>query len=293
MSALKAYKKGFQFLCRHLSLWGAFYLIILVFALLIATPFHSYLTSSIGDSLEITRHTSGYDFGFIQGFLIEYGDGITMLFQQSKWIILLFLILSVFTTSGLVSIIVDYSNDFSFGNFLRGGTQYFWPYFRMAIYFILFLILLLYILVKIFEAVAGGLSVFEIENDILMNRTFYVLLAFFSIIVFTALLILDTAKIEIARNRRAWIYKNLLAACRLVFINLTRFFGFYLMIFLSFAGLSMFYYQLENLANSLPNLLLLFFFSQCYILFRIALRFINLAGIDQLYKDSINEGTQV
>jgi hypothetical protein len=93
------------------------------------------LEASIGHSLEINKLLRNYDHTVLTDFLKVHGASITPLIGQLRWLILAWLLFSVFIDAGLL--VCAASPEESTGRaFWKGGAGYFFPFLKIGLFFL-------------------------------------------------------------------------------------------------------------------------------------------------------------
>jgi hypothetical protein len=117
---------------RHWKVAGIVYVIQLGLALTLGMQVYEVLESSIGRSLNLDRLLSGYDHTVITDFLKVHGSSITPLIGQLRWLLLVWLLFSVFLNGALLCGAVNPETP-SIGRFWLGGSSYFIPFLAIAL----------------------------------------------------------------------------------------------------------------------------------------------------------------
>lgn len=284
MAVIKPYRSGWKKVWKNKKMWVLLYLLNFVFALLSAVPFSGFLSKSIGHSLANTNMLNGFDYTFISDLLREYGSGFSVIMNLSMGIILLFFIFSIFWMGGILSILKNEENDYSFQKFWQGSAFYFWKLTRLTFYFIFFQIVILGFFAFIF--LQQGVSPFEIESEISIIKSAMILLPiylFFATIIF---MIQDYAKIHIIHDDAKLIFQSIKNAFLFVLTNFRKCFGLYLLNLLTFSIFFGIYWILSNSfnSNSTPTIALLFLIGQAFIFSRIAVKLLNLGSAMELFQ---------
>jgi hypothetical protein len=132
-------KKGFE---RGLQQWriaAIVYCIQLFLVLTFGMQVYDVLKASIGRSLEINKLVEGYDHTVIMDFIKVHGASITPLLGQLRWMLLVWLLFSVFSNGGLLYCAVQ-TKLVTSRVFWQGGAAIFFPFLTISLFF-LFLLL--------------------------------------------------------------------------------------------------------------------------------------------------------
>ncbi|MFN0214587.1 MAG: hypothetical protein ACKVT2_10065 [Saprospiraceae bacterium] len=114
------------------------YFIQLCLALTLGMQAHSVLESSIGNSLEINKLLAQYDHTVLTDFLKVHGASITPLIGQLRWLLLVWLIFSVFINAGLLysTNSEKYTGRAGVAAFWQGAVEYFFPFLKISLIFL-------------------------------------------------------------------------------------------------------------------------------------------------------------
>lgn len=114
------------------------YLIQLVAALPIGVQVFQVIEASIGNSLSLEIIEEGFNRTVFEDFLNSHGASITPLIGLLRWIVPMYLLLSVFLHSGIFYSLINKKNDI--GSFMNGAVKIFIPFLKLSLFF-LFLML--------------------------------------------------------------------------------------------------------------------------------------------------------
>jgi len=284
MTIFKAYKIGWTNLFSNKRMWLFLYLANLLFALAVAVPIKSWFASAAKHSLIINNSLAGFDFTFISDMLNQYGNSIPVLNNQFLMIIVLYSLLSILLSAGIIYVFFK-NEKFSFGNFGRGSFKYFWRYLRLGIYTLIVNGLLLYLIFKLFSWLSGGLNIFEMESDAVLISSFKIaapILLFFFILI---KLVQDFTKIEIIHSDEKLLIKPIAYTIKKIASNLFAFLGLYFLNIIIAVGFIALYFLIKQLIpNNSSTLIPLFLFSQLFVLLRIALKLVNYKSAVEIFR---------
>ena len=286
MTATKAYIAGWKATLKTQRMWWLFYGIMFVMALISTLPVKGFLTSSIGNSLALEKSLPGFDYTFFGDLLNEYGFNIDMILNQSIVMVLLFYLVSVFLTGGLLAVFKERPIVFDGAVFWSGCSLYFWRVLRLSIYFIIIHLVLLGLFTMLYFSLSKGMDPFKAENEDLWINNFRILTVIYLLLASFIFVVHDTAKWHMVHTGSHLLVRPFWQSFRIVFKKLGRFLLLFLLnlfTFLLFFGI---YYFLKNTfeANTTFSIFLLFLLSQLFIWLRVGLKFLNLAGIGYLYE---------
>lgn len=112
------------------------YLFQLCIALTLGMQAYEVFKASIGHSLEINKLLNGYDHTVITDFLKVHGASITPLIGQLRWLLLVWLLFSIFTEGGLLYTITG-KEGHTAQSFWIGGYKCFFPFLKLSLIFLL------------------------------------------------------------------------------------------------------------------------------------------------------------
>lgn len=286
MTFLSAILTGISSPPKAIRLWGFLYLILLLLALLLALPIDNLLSMVFGRSLDLNRHLGEFDYTVFADLMNNYGNSISMLLFHAKWIILIYLVISVFLSGGLVSHFFRDKNRFRFSDFVKDAGHFFWRFLRLNIYFLFFYAVVFGLCFVLFQTILGGLSPFEIENDTRITPAFYCATGLALLLGILVNSVQSLAKYEIVNQDASFIHVSILQAAKTVFRNLLTFILFYAILLL----LLYIWYLLNKWVQQAFNpqgnigLYLMLVFGQFFIFLRVALQLIKYSGLNYLHR---------
>lgn len=116
------------------------YLFQLLLAVTLGIQVYQVLEASIGNSLELNKLLGNYDHTVIMDLLNVHGSSISPLLGQLRWLVLTYLIFSVFINAGILYAVVK--GEKSWLTFWKGGATYFFRFLKPAFIFLLLFLLL-------------------------------------------------------------------------------------------------------------------------------------------------------
>jgi hypothetical protein len=128
----KAIKRGRQYWPIALTV----YAIELALVLTVGLQVYQVLEASIGSSLEVQKLTNGYDFTVFTDFLKVHGASITPLLGQLRWLILLWLLVSVFLQGGMLWTVTARPEHNKMSGFWSHCSRYFFPFLGIGVFFL-------------------------------------------------------------------------------------------------------------------------------------------------------------
>lgn len=126
---------GFTAGMRQWRIAAIVYIIQLCLALTLGMQVYEVLKASIGNSLEIHKLLRQYDHTVLTDFLNVHGASITPLIGQLRWLLLVWLLFSVFINGGLLACAAA-PQQASWHLFWQGGAVYFTPFLKIGLLFL-------------------------------------------------------------------------------------------------------------------------------------------------------------
>lgn len=285
MKVLNTYTSAWKFLLLNKKIWLILFSSNFIFALIVASPLNAFLSDSIGNSLILNSSKSLFDYSFIIDFLNEYGSGISGILKVSKWILFLFILLSIFFTGGILESLRHKAADF--GTLLVGGIKYFWSLLGIVLVFLILHAICFLLMFKIFESLLGGFSPFGLESDAVLIRSAWIITPCYLILCFFIFLWSDLSKLSLLHAAHKNIFKAIARGFKLLIRKFRLVFPFYFLILFTFVLISFVYHIISGIWE-LPSgfsLVFLIIVTQIFILFRVGIKLVNLYGLNQLTKE--------
>jgi hypothetical protein len=230
MKILKVYAVGFTTIIKRFRLISLAYLSLLIPALIVALPFHSYFIKATSQYISPGKLLAGFDYTAYSELINFRGDEIKAAFSQSFWLLIFYFFISVFVSGAILHILQDREKKAKFLNFITGGSKYFWRFLRLSIIFFI-----LHALVAIIIYVAFGIMVKNaFEHAATEKSTFFLFLPFLVVHLLIAiylLIISNYSRFIIVQTGSRLVLKSIWKALK--FIS-SKFFGTYGLILLLF-----------------------------------------------------------
>lgn len=125
---------SFKVAIRQWRIGSMVYFLQLCLALTVGMQVYDVIQASIGQSLEINKLLQNYDHTVITDFLKVHGASITPLIGQLRWLLLAWLLFSVFTDGGLLYC-VNKPEGASGRAFWQSGATYFFAFLKISLFF--------------------------------------------------------------------------------------------------------------------------------------------------------------
>lgn len=285
MKFIKAYLYGWKNLFQSLRLWGLLYLINFAFAIIASLGLNSFLSSTIGDSIASIESLERFSYTIIGDLLNEHGESLGFILNNSIGIVIIYLIITIFTSGGIVYLY--YSESRMMGDFWKASGEYFWRFLRLTFYFLIFNGTLFFVFFMLYRYFALDYFPFKLEKESTLSNTFKIVVPIYLIFASFFWMVQDFSKYKIVESKTRLLIKPVLNSFAFVMKNYIPCLLFYLLNLITFLVFYYLYYFFSNKISSSSELgiLLFFLFAQLFILLRIALKLINLAGIAYLNRE--------
>ena len=284
MRAINAYLQGWKLTWQHKRMWLLFYGFNLAAALIATIPISGYLNNTLRESLASSKLLDGFNYTLITDLLNQYGDGIAILMDQTLLLILVFLIITIFLTGGMLHLFRQ-QVKFDYKVFWYGCQHYFWRLLRLTVYFLLIHLVLLVLFYFLFLRLTNGFSPFKLESEVQVIAVLQVLIPVYLILAAFLLMIQDYAKILIVDKDQSLIFSPFWQNFKIVFKNIRSFSLLYLINLLTALAIWGIYYLLSKVIQNAWVLALIL--GQVFVLARIGLNMLNLASATLCYQDTL------
>ena len=240
------------------------------------------LQASIGHSLEIKKLLPNYDHTVVTDFLKVHGASITPLIGQLRWLLLTWMLFSIFTNAGLLycSYVPEQT---SWRTFWQGGATYFFSFLKISFFF--------WALTLVWTLVIWMPTLMFLERSFqyFPSEKYTVWLVFLLLIVWlTGLAVLFVWSI-LSRMQRlrtgGLIWSSIKSAGKIFRQNKARFMGMLGGFALLQLILTSLYFALEALIGMVSpwSLLTVFLIQQAFVFSRIQIRQMMYAGIGLVF----------
>jgi hypothetical protein len=237
-------------------------------------PMFSSIKRTGGQRLEIQNLLPAYDFTAHQDFMNEFGDILKPAMSQIKWLLILYLLLNIFFTGGILQMCKsDSPNSKGLQNFFLGGQQHFGKIaLTLLLFFLIQLGVALIVWIPTMASLSGGLE--ELSSEIVyVQRVLFAVIT--NVILFTFVSMLsDYVKVGIVRSSDSGYFKIFGRQLGIALKNIGNTYVLYLFQMILFIILFSVYFILDGwIENSSPlGIFLLFIVQQVIIIKRISIR---------------------
>ncbi len=265
------------------------YVINFCVSMLLALPYFNVFKSGIGRSLEPSKLLIQYDHTVYQDLMGQIGDSLAVVNGQAPWMILIFVLLSIFFNGGILGAMAN--SDIQKKGFWTNCRKHFGRFFRLSIIsLIAYGIIALIIFLPLFAYFRSIGSSFMSENAYLIPGLIGVGIFFF----FFSFLSMsnDYAKVKmVAENSRSAVrmfFSGIKFGVRHFFSS---YFFYLFLLFIVLMG-GVFYWNLSEWigTTSMITIGLLFVFQQLFVFIRTSIRIWHLAYASSLHQNSQRGG---
>ncbi|MGB7296895.1 MAG: hypothetical protein WBC70_15025 [Candidatus Aminicenantales bacterium] len=285
MTVLKSYGQGIKRATSQGKMVLVMWAFSLVFAAVVYFVGRGYFVDALGRS-GLGESLRQFDTGMFLEMLTHHGAPLGMLFKLIVLLAFLYYLLSVFLSGGILHVLLSPGESESdepgrrrfAAAFFQGAGRYFGRFFRLEVY-----ALVLWAGLLIFQWViwlAAGPLTANGSNEKMMVYVFWVWLGLSLALLFFIQMILDYARIIIARTDTKRVWRSLWEAVRFIFRKL---FGalalYYILLITGFAILLVYWTVQSRISTgSVAAIWLAFLIGQVFIISRGWLRIAFLAA---------------
>lgn len=278
MNMRNVFKQSFSIGMRQWRIAAIVYVVQFCLALTVGMEVHNVLESSIGNSLEINKLLLHYDHTVLTDFLKVHGASITPLIGQLRWLLLVWLLFSVFIHAGLL-VCAARPEQAEAQRFWTAGAAYFFPFLKISLFFLLLALVgtvVMFLPIALF--MEPSLQYFSSEKYTVWLVLGLLLLYGFGLIKIYVWSVLSRLNhVETGAST----FKSIQTGRRIFWKNKWTLLGFVLG-FVTFQGLLFaVYWQIEAFSGMTSTALIavLFVVQQAFVFFRIQIRQMIYAGI--------------
>ena len=272
MKIISSYISGLKMSGRYCKMSLFIYSINLILGLVVALPFLGAIKNGFGSSMLPDALLQGFDFTALTEFIRQSAKSIGGFFIQMRWIIFLYLVLSILFSGGILNIF-NQNEKYSSASFLFGCSKYFFRFTKLFLYIILLniLIALIIYLPLVFIVKAVGKSAdsestlfFIVLTGVLIHLILFIILQIVSFYTKIYIVTHDTRKVFIS------VFRSI----GFVFKHFIRTFSLFIMLIITSIILILIFYILKRIIGTGPGsaILIMFFIQQAFIFSRVFIR---------------------
>lgn len=250
------------------------YCINLLLALLVMFPLLSFLKEGFGGSMLPNVLLKGFDFTSFAEF-IRSVEGLGSSIAQARWMILFYLVLSIFMAGGIL-FTFNSNERFSVKSFLNGCVHYFFRFFKLFFYMLIFnLLAALIVYVPMVIIVKSAADTVASEASLF----YFVLISVMVHLILLAILqmIAYYTKISIVFEDSRKVFKTIFRSIKFVFKHFASTFSLFVLQILVpiILLLTIIFLNINIGMTSGITILIMFIFQQAFILSRMFTRIWN------------------
>jgi hypothetical protein len=240
---------------------------------------NAYLSSTVGDTLAFYNSKFHFDFVLIGDFINNYGLGLKPILQQSLVFLVVYYLIQVFFSGGILDTIHAGKSDNN--SFWRSCLNWFFDMFRISFYALLAQAVLIALFILFFVLFLGGISPFDIENEGNMIVIFRIVFPVYLLLAAIILCIRDYAKIMHIRGHRKWLTRTILQTTVWVIKHIYLIIPLFAMHILAFLCMNYAYQWIKYGLTGAHSWLLfgLFLVIQAFVFFRLGVRVVHLISV--------------
>lgn len=286
MTAISAYINGLKWSVRNVKIWLWLYLCNFALAALAAIPLMNLLEEKLGNTFAAQKLMEGFDYTVFNDFMREYGAAISPILSQSKLLIVLYILLSVFLMGGILEVCKNSPQTAHFRSFVVGSIKYFWRLLRMTIYFLVIHGLVFFLFFQLFMSLIHGGDLKQLTSELVVYHRGAIVLVIYLFVAGIILTVHDFAKIYLVENNPKWVFTAIKNGVKIVFKNFKSTFFLSFLNWFVFGLFSIIYLLLrgDDLNSTVGGLWFIFILGQVFILIRMGLKILNLASKTLWYK---------
>ncbi|MEM9916830.1 MAG: hypothetical protein AAF990_01965 [Bacteroidota bacterium] len=288
MNFFVAFGKGFVQMFRSIGMWLLFYALNFLLALFAIIPLDNLIASKLGRSLALGDLLEGYDYTTYSDFrnLPGVRDALPAILNQSLLTLLLFFLLAIFLTGGILKVLRDHKERFRFQHFWTGCSTYFWRLFRLTLYFLLVHAMILSLAIGLFLFLTEGGNILSLDSELEYLNALKIAGPAYLFLASIFFMIHDYAKVHMVHLDDNWMLRPFWQSFGIALSNFFRTYPLYLLNALVFVGLFSAYWYLQQYIqpSDARGVALAFALGQGFILARIGSKIWNLASITFMYQ---------
>ena len=248
MNIISSYISGIKNVFNIKKIVFVIYFLNVVFALAVAIPFASVLSTAIGYSDALTPLATSFNYTAFSDFMREHGEGLSAVFSVGRWLIPLYIILQIFLNGGIINAFRKNDKSYSLGDFYKNCTAYFWKYLKVFLIILVFhIIAIIMVIIPLAIVFSGGIE--KVESEITYWTASYWGLGIYFILFTMIMVVSDYSKILLTKDNSNGVFRTVFRAWKLVFQHFVKMYGLFLINFLVIAGFYWIYWQLKDVIN--------------------------------------------
>ncbi len=261
------------------------YGILFSVALIMAYTFHHYIDDRIGNSLMIGKMISGFNYTLYTDFMNHYGVGANILFNQNVFLILIYLVISVFLMGGILGTYRHHPEKYESELFWSKAGSFFGRMLRVTLFFGFIHALIFFIFWQVYFMVIQGGSPYNLENEGIIFSAPKFIIPIYILVASFFFMWHDYAKISLIHQEHKWVFRSILNSLKFVLKNIGKTWGLYLLNVILIGLLFLVNYFIGNLfeISNTATIFLSFLCTQIFVILRLGFRLINLSSANALF----------
>lgn len=284
MGVFKAIGNGFATTFRKSRLLAVLWAINFAYAAVVVSPLAFLVQGELGRSF-LGSNVRPFDVPWLGEAVLKYQEALPAIVGGLLLAAFLFLVLYVFLNGGIIGRLLDREGRPTLQAFFADCGRYFWPFVRLFLVSLVFLILTFGVLLRLLSALISHFienARTEWTSVILSNVHLLIALLLLSVVH----MVFDYARIAVVADEEPKVFKSLIHSLKFIKKRFFRSWAIYLLIVAGFlAGTALFYAVQGLLAGpTVPFVLLGFFWMQLYVVFRIWTKTLFFAAQAEFYR---------
>ncbi len=267
------YLSGIRLLFFKWKAWAVVFVANIIFAFIIARPFGTLINKIGANNEAALGGLKEFDTDFIVDLVNNFNSEIGIIAGQASLFVILYLILNIFLSGGIIESYVHVFQRFTFGGFLTNCAKHFWRMIRLALYFIGAQVVVASVMLTVYSNL--GLSPFELESETQLILTTKIMLGIFVLIMVWVDMVNEYAKVKVVIEKdRKFILPILIDIkffCLRNFFSILFLFLLCVLTFLAFLGI---YATINDVfvMSSMSSIIFALIVGQVYLIFRVGVR---------------------
>ena len=289
MTAIAAYINGLKWSIQNVKIWWWLYLCNFLLAALAAIPLMSLLEEKLGHTFAAKQLIEGFNYTIFSDFMNEYGAAILPILSQSKLLIGLYFLLSIFLMGGILENCKNSLQKAHFQVFVVRAIKYFWRFFRLTIYFLILHGAVVFLFFTIFMWLIHGGDLKQLDSELVIYSRGAIVFGIYFFVAGILSSIHDFSKIYLVENNTKIVVKAIKEGAKMVVKNFGSVLLLSLLNWLTFALISLLYLTLRgnDLNSTVSGLWFVFVLGQVFIFIRMGMKVLNLESKTLLFKGII------
>jgi len=285
MNFFVGYLVGIWYAIRRMKMWVLLYAITLLFGITATLAIPDIVGAGLSDSLAAQKLLEGFNHTVFDDFIHEYGAKLSVVTGRLPFTALVFFILFIWLTGGILKTYDMIAEKFTFQRFWLGCLQYFWLLTKVVVIFSLIQVFVAFLVyLPIIRLVSSGFG--SLENELSFYRIVKISVVIHLILAIFIAMVSDYTKVRLVKEERTSVFKELIPSFRFVLRHLHRTLPLYLLYLLTFVVVTLGYWWLSEWIglSTFSKILTVFFLQQLFIFFKVGTKLMNLGSICAMHE---------